>query len=279
MKQPATSGSKFVGARHFLKYFREGQPEWALFAIKAPIGEVSDAFSRFRSAERQIPNVPLRQPAEDPDVAQVTAVVQVKDNPWTVVFRSLTDIDTIHIQRVPEEASRLSAELKTRAVTFMSEDTSGVMGYEIFENGESLTRWNDGQRSGSEFSEFPSAKQTEDTDTVVEQVFRSEGVYLPCCYPQGSGAEEWLVVEKISAKSIERADLIDIGESEIRRSGSIRPKKPVSPLTKVLYFLFLVCAAWLVYRCAVSGWTGLRIFLLSLAAYGFVICRGKWTTR
>lgn len=264
-----------IGVRHFLRFMQEGQPEWALFAIRAPIEDVSTAFAEFRASKKRVVDVPRRGPTDNIDIAFLTAVVQTRDNPWTLVFRSLTDIETTHFRRVPEEAKTLSERLATRAVTFFAEDTSAGMGYEIFERGHSLERadWADElTRFESTLRERPTPQQ--DRDKFVDGVFRDEGIYVPCCYPQSDGQAEWLVVEEVSAETVQRADLIDIGEATHTAEHYVTRR--VSPVTITLYFVFLSWAAWLTFRCFTLGWTAGRVILLSIASLGFVICRGKW---
>ena len=266
-----------IGVRHFLKFMQEGQPEWALFAIKAPIEEVSAGFAEFRCSKKRVVDVPRRGPTDNIDIAFLTAVVQTRGNPWTLVFRSLTDIEATQLRRVPEEAKTLSERLATRAVTFFAEDTSGGIGYEILERGQSLERadWADElTRFESTLRQKPAQQQ--DRDKFVDDVFRAEGIYIPCCYPQSSGQEEWLVVEDVSADAVERADLIDIGEATCLSEADSYTTRRVSPLTIVLCFAFLAWAAWLAFRCFTVGWTVWRVIFLCVSFQGFLICRAKW---
>lgn len=267
-----------IGIRHFLKFMQEGQPEWALFAIRAPIEDVSTAFAEFRASKKRVVDVPRRGPTDNIDITFLTAVVQIRGNPWTLVFRSLTDIETTHLRRVPEEAKTLSERLATRAVTFFAEDTSGAMGYEIFERGQSLEHadWEADELRRFESTLRPRPTRERDGDRLVDDVFHGEGIYVPCCYPQSDGQDEWLVVEGISADAVERADLIDIGEATRIGEPDSHVTRRVSPLTIALYFIFLSWAAWLTFRCFTLGWTAGRVVLLSIASLGFVICRGKW---
>jgi hypothetical protein len=194
MKNESKSKKDNIGIKHFLEFMYDGQPEWSLFAVKAPIEEVSSAFADLRKAKSRVTNVPRELvAAEGDELAQLATVVQVKDNPWTVVFRSLLWLDSSHLEEVPNEAQQLSARLKTRAVTFMGEDTSGAMGYEIFENGKSKAK-----------------EEWEDGDDDADAIFRREGIYLPSCYPREEGEKKWLAVDKKSASAIARADLIDL---------------------------------------------------------------------
>jgi hypothetical protein len=278
MPTASKNAGGYTGIAHFLKYMQEGQPEWALFAIEAPIEAVSTAFAEFRSCKRCVVDVPRRGPTDDIDVARLSAVVQTKGNPWTVVFRSLTDIESVHLQRVPEEARMLSARLGTRAVTLFAEGTSCGTSYEIFERGQSLesAAWEADELTSFDSTLRQRPARQQDRDMFVDELFRAEGIYVPCCYPHCEGQDEWLVVEEVSAEAVERADLIDIGEGTDASVSGRSVAARVSPLTIVLYFAFLLWAAWLAFRSFTLGWTASRVVLLSVVMLGFVICRGKW---
>jgi len=203
-----------LGITHFLEFMYDGQPEWSLFAVKAPVDEVAAVFGKFCKAKNKTNNVPLKPAGESgDDLSNLVAVVQVKDNPWTVVLRSLLWVDSKHLENVPKEAKELSAKLKTRAITFIGEDTSGAMRYELFENGKSLesSEW----ESGGEFFSFKSKLRKkldleEVGDDFADEVFREQGIYLPACYPKSEGGKEWLAVEKASANVVQRTDLMEI---------------------------------------------------------------------
>jgi hypothetical protein len=202
-----------LGVTHFLDFMYDGQPEWSLFAIRAPFDDVANAFAAYRKPKHRYTNVP-RQPAgaEGDELAHLAAIVKVKDNPWTVVFRSLLWVDSSHLAEVPQDAKELSTRLKTRAVTFFAEDTSGAMAYEILELGKSLEN---AELMDGEFSSFKSTFRKQPAleevgDEFADEVFREQGIYLPSCYPRSEGGKHWLAVDKVSAGTIERADLIEL---------------------------------------------------------------------
>jgi hypothetical protein len=206
-----------LGVADFLKFMYDGHPDWSLLAIKAPIEEVSEEFADFRGADTLLRDVP-RKPAEAyEDVASLVSVVQVKGNPWVVVFRSLLYVDARQLEGIVEEAKELSGRLSTRAIAFVGEDTSGALSYDLFEQGKVLesAEW----EVGGEFSRFKSSlrkRPAQETvgDEFADGVFREQGIYLPCCYPKSEGGEAWLAVEKISDGVIERADLIELGKGD-----------------------------------------------------------------
>ena len=205
--------SEHLGITHFLKFMYDGQPEWSLFAVKASIDDVSEMFVQFRKAKNITINVLLKPAGEYDDLSNAIAIVKVKNNPWTIVFRSLLTVDSAELENVPVETKELSIRLKTRAITFIGEDTSGAMGFEIYKNGKLLEKaeW----ESGGEFFSFESTLRErpeleEVGDEFADQVFRKEGIYLPACYPKSDGGKSWLAVEKNSENVIERADLVEL---------------------------------------------------------------------
>ncbi len=212
-KQPPAK----LGVKDFLKFVYDTQPEWALLAVKAPIEPVADAFAALNS-ERWLRDVPRKPAAQGDDMGSgLVVAAQIKDNPWTVILREVCYVSEEGMGAVVEEAKVLSSSLKTRAITFVGEDTSGAMEYQLFEGGKLLERaqW----ESGGPFYVFKSTLRKrpaleEVDDDFADEVFRAQGIYLPACYPQSEDEQAWVCVEKVSATMIERADIIELGEGE-----------------------------------------------------------------
>ena len=209
--------SEFTGVHDFLKFVHDGQPEWALFAVKAPIDEVSDEFVEFRGAATLTRDVPVKPAGEYDDVASLVPVVAIKDNSWTIVYRAVLHVGKHLIDAVAEEAKELSARLNTHTITFAGEDTSGANRYELFEKGKLLevAEW----EVGGEFFRFKSSLRKRPeleqvTDEFVDGVFSEHGIYLPACYPMVDEENSWLAVEKASVAAVERADLIELEEED-----------------------------------------------------------------
>jgi len=218
-KNPQKQGPAKLGVKDFLTFVYDTEPEWALLAVKAPVEQVAGAFVRFRKAERWLRDVPRKSAAEGDDMGfPLIALLQLKDNPWAVVLRDVCDLTDEGMHGVAQDAKALSSKLKTRAITFVGEDTSGAVDYAIFDGGKMLehAQW----ESGGPFFLFKSTLRKRPAlvesvdDEFADAVFREQGVYLPACYPQSKGKSAWLCVEKVSAASIERADLVDLGGEE-----------------------------------------------------------------
>ena len=201
-----------LGADHFLKFIYDGEAEWSLLAVRAPLKRVADAFMKLSQAKKRERDVPLKTAAgAGAEVAPLVALVQPWDNPWTVIFRSLFHVDEAALNGVVAAARLLSRQLKTKAIAFVAEDKSGALGYDLFEKGKLLERavWEE----GADFTVFESTTRKQpDLDAVdskfTDEVFRQLGIYLPACYPVTKGKRSWLAVQQASASAVERADLI-----------------------------------------------------------------------
>jgi len=212
-----SKGSSHLGVADFLKFMNEGQPEWAIVAVKASAEEVADELSDVHGAKNIFKSVQIKTSAEYDEVEQLVAVVQVKDNPWTIIFRSLLYVDEAAIESAAEDAKELSGRLNTRCISFIGEDTSGANAYKLFEKGKLLedVEW----ESGGEFFRFKSSLRKRPAletveDSFVEEIFRGEGIYVPSCYPRAEKGEPWLAVAKVSEGLVERADLIEFSADE-----------------------------------------------------------------
>lgn len=206
-----------AGVTDFLKFMYDGQPEWSLVAVKAPLDEVSEELVDFRGASTFTRDVPKRSAGEYDDVAPLIAVVQVKQSPWTIIYRSLLFVNEGLIEAATEEAKELSARLNTRAISFIGEDTASANRYELFEKGKllELAEWEvDGEffRFKSTLRKRPDLEEV--TDEFVDEFFRQEGIFLPACYPMTDGENSWLAHEKSAADLIERADLIELEQAD-----------------------------------------------------------------
>jgi hypothetical protein len=187
-------------------------------AVKAPIDEVTDEFAELHGSETVVRDIPRKATTEKfDDVADQIAIVQLKHNPWTIVFRSLLYVNEEHIEGANEEAKELSARLNTRAIVFVGEDSSGSQAYKLFEKGKLLeeAEW----EVGGELYTFKSKLRKKPAieavgDEFAESFFTEQEIYLPCCYPKNDDGQSWLAVEKNSLGLIERADLVELGKAE-----------------------------------------------------------------
>jgi len=216
MKDGPKKSSTPLGIADFLKFMHDGQPEWSLLAIRAHIDEVSDEFADLHGSETILRDAPRKPTTEQyDDVAHQIAIVQTKENPWMIIFRTLLYVDEENIEAANEEAKELSARLNTRAISFIGEDTSSSQGYKLFEKGKLLeeAEW----EIGGELYTFKSKLRKKPAlesvgDEFAEGFFAEQEIYIPCCYPKSEDGQSWLAVEKNSVELIDRADLIELSQ-------------------------------------------------------------------
>src|SRR5438270_6904686 len=104
MKQKSeVKPSEQVGVRHFLEFMYDGQPEWSLFAVKAPAEEVSEEWVDFRGAKAVHRDVTIKAGGEADVASSVVAIAQVRNSAWAVIYRSILYVDEAHLDAVAEE--------------------------------------------------------------------------------------------------------------------------------------------------------------------------------
>jgi ankyrin repeat protein len=201
-----------LGARHFLKLTNNGEPEWSLLAVQAPLEQVTEWLSHRYKNAKVLRNVELKSARKNDELARYMAIVQIKDNPWSIVLRSLYYANESDVNAAADDAKALSGELKTKAISFVANDVSGAVQFDLFESGALLERaqWTDGSFSIFESTRRKQPKVNEVDDKFADKTFRDLGIYLPACYPRGNGRTACLCVEKSSAERIESANLMEL---------------------------------------------------------------------
>lgn len=179
--------------KQFLKLMLDGQPEWALVAVKAPFEAVAKGCSVCWGLQVRTEKLRVAKPLGKHDSVDLNpVVVQVKGHPWVIVFRSLFSLEGDAMHDVEEAARQLSKNLTTQAVSFVGEDTSGAVGCQWFEKGALVE-----QHESEEGS----------TGRAVK-LFTELGIQVPACYATSDGKEPFLAVVSPSPEAIERADLL-----------------------------------------------------------------------
>lgn len=181
------------GVGDFFNFIYDGEPEWALLAVRAPMDWVSDTFAEFRRAKKQLRDVP-RKNGSNEEVAPLVLVVRIKGNPWAIIFRSLFFVGLEDMDSVAEDARELSQRLTTTALAFVGDDKSDSLGYRFFEKGQPVeclqTEEEDGEESPEEHS-LGSKLCIADPESI-EEIFAKKGIYLPACYPAADGNCFWV---------------------------------------------------------------------------------------
>jgi hypothetical protein len=167
-----------LGVRDFWKFISAGRPDWSLLALRASINSVAHAFAERHAIAVWERDVPIRRHGHGlSTLADQVMMVQLKSHPWSVVFQSIFRVTQQDIIGVSEDAQALAGSLQTVGLAFFGEATSGSMGYERFDVGESVesANWEIGNGFGmfqSKYREMPVAEavDVEFADTVARNL-------------------------------------------------------------------------------------------------------------
>ena len=235
-----------------IDFFNQDMDEYTLIAVKAPLEETIQAFinisknrktrqrinySSMRREDRPVTKLSIRRcenilvkesSEEEEEVSYSIPFIAVKNSEWTVILRSYG----AEIDDAPDEAKDLSAELATKTLMLMEEDTSAALRYEWFENGDRLeyfeqaddelyfesklrekpdikfNNWDEEEEDYDPDSEYDASKQPR--VQFVDAFFRELGIYLPAAYAVGDDQQPSLAVLKSSLDTIDRADWLTI---------------------------------------------------------------------
>ena len=242
-----------LGILDFFDYVYECNPEYALIAVKAPLEITVNSFLKLsettttkkhlnsskqnqkktKSPKRKITwekNIPLKSEYGYGFLVKAIPFLQIHDNQWTVILRSLFYLNLEQSDDIPTEAKKLSATLATKTITLIGDDIAEIgedynhrIGYDFFEKGEILEGFEKSDEDRVYFESTLREKPNLDFDKhqvgayditkeprvkFINEFFRELGIYLPGCYP-GRREEEnqiGLVIKKASENTIERAD-------------------------------------------------------------------------
>jgi uncharacterized protein len=197
--KPVNTEPAHLGASDLLAFIDEwGHPEWVVVAAEAPLDQVSRLLAPAHWSKQVFHDVPIRPARKrDSEIAPLVAVAQCANSSWTVAYLVISlPISEPDIASAREEARLLSSKLKTRALAFIGEDTSGAMGCWLYRNGQEI--------EGKEWDQTQMR--------AADKAFAALGLYLPVCYPCAERGAAWLAVTDASALRVGKADLIKFGE-------------------------------------------------------------------
>lgn len=140
--------------------------------VKAGIDQVSDAFSQMKSAASTEKDVKGKEVVLG---EECYVVYQLSGHPWTLI-EILHGYDEQYQRQElePEDALKMSQLLNTKAIDFKISDTAYAVGYELFENGESVEKFEfHGDYSDYEESEEELDDDDEDEDDGMIKKFES----------------------------------------------------------------------------------------------------------
>lgn len=201
-----------MGSMDFTDMMYEGHPEWYIFAVEGTLDSVTDEFVRLRKAKRVFRGVGIGRLRKHELIGMLTPIVELVDSGWVVVLRAMNYVTSQQLEEYREDAKHLSKRLKRRAIAFATEDTSGMMAYELYNSGKSIEQaeW---ERGGEE-CRFTSTRRKlpkrEDYHTsFADEIFRELGIYVPVCVGRRE-PKPCLAVGKGSAGAIKCANLVEL---------------------------------------------------------------------
>jgi hypothetical protein len=188
-----------LGMSDFQKYIYQGHPEYSIFAVKADIDLVVPLLTKFTKttawkkdlqSEDGIEHIIL-VPEESP---YFLPIIQPTDNQWTVVYWTMWNWNS-----VSDMCLQISLELETFVMSLGEEDTSGAIGYELFDRGKSIERaegcpgeelfFESQVREEPEFDDFDD-DESDAVNQFIDNRFAEEGIYIPGW--ELSVSDEWI---------------------------------------------------------------------------------------
>src|SRR5687768_3842107 len=140
----------FDNFRDFINNF--GNYAWSVAAVKAPIDQVTTALSAMLG-KQPILNAKFEPSKMSEEMGQYITILQTNDSLWTVLYFSLGQwINYTNVEIA------LSKDLNTLVLQYSAEDTSGVEGMTLFENGIKI-------------NEFLTGDDSEYLDGLMEEVY------------------------------------------------------------------------------------------------------------
>jgi hypothetical protein len=179
-------GNQPLGMKDFQAWIYEGHPEYAVFAVKAPIETVGQMLMDKGYAEDWKQRVQSEDSLTDivPDNNyQWKQLVQPSSNPWTVVYWA-----TGYYENITKICQEIASTLETRVISCVEEDTSGAIGYKLYEFGKEIESLEgcpgDDLAFRSEIREEPELDDFESSESdvvnrFINGIFIEEGVYIP----------------------------------------------------------------------------------------------------
>jgi hypothetical protein len=232
MLHPLADNTQVLGIADFLEYI--GPYEWSMFVVEAPLEDVINKLIGLQSIQRWqslkldvlTMDAEKRTSQTSGQVGGGIPIVEVHGwtcIPWTACwymediagFQSIIGLDSGRITNkdIKTIPKTISDQLQARVVTFFAEDTDGLIGYQIFDAGESLEHFvhTPGGRLfwQSELRDAPSSDLDDDDDywdgeveneprklssaeNFVNERFHELKIYIPDCHSVSRDGSVWL---------------------------------------------------------------------------------------
>lgn len=174
-----------LGMKEFQDWIYLGHPEYAIFAIKASIEQVGrilvDQFEVKDWQKKSQTSKRIYEALPDDDKAYWIPMLKPTNTSWTVVYWIVGGWENL------EKMCKLcSATLQTSVIALHEEDTSGSLGYQIYNQGKKLEDagycdefWFESDiREEPEFDNFDDS-EWEVVSQYIHETFIREGIYIP----------------------------------------------------------------------------------------------------
>jgi hypothetical protein len=172
-----------LGMKDFQNWIYQGHPEYAIFAVKAPIDQVAKTLVDQGFATEWQQRLQATCIGEVFQDGFSMPLVQLTANPWTVVYWLVGEWDDLS-----DVCQRCSSTLQTQAISLAEEDTSGAIGYEIYDQGQKIEQlegcpgeelmFESETRDEPELDDFENSEM-DAINHFINQIFCQEGVYIP----------------------------------------------------------------------------------------------------
>jgi len=186
-----------------------------LVLVRAPVEPVAAAFRDLRGLATWVPEVQGQTvTVSDP----CYLVYRLAGHPWTIIDRYGA---TVGYYPEPGDAKALSAALSTAAIYYGNSDTASAIGYELFEGGRRLERFETELGEGVEFeSVLRRVDPPQDGDGVyafADAFLRAQDAFVPgwsvyfggWCHKPGQQVQlDFDLVEVDGRRVVERLDFL-----------------------------------------------------------------------
>ncbi|WP_299404772.1 hypothetical protein [Acaryochloris sp. IP29b_bin.148] len=203
--------------------------EWSIFTVEASFEKVIEklvdlqTIQRWRSLKLSLIKIDAEKRTSYPsgqvgDCIPVVEAYQWTCIPWTPCWYEENIAGFLRILN-PRDNSRktvpktISEELQARVITFFAEDTDGLIGYEIFNSGESVEHFvytpsgrlfwqsqlrktpnDDFNSKKNDWEDYAEAspRQLSLAEQFVDNRFHELEIYIPDCYSVRSKDDVWI---------------------------------------------------------------------------------------
>lgn len=141
----------------------------AVVFVQAEVAAVSLALAKLLRAKSRDEDVANREIELSRDCCFVT---RLAGQTWTMVIHNQIRVD------YASQARELSKRLDTLALSYQVSDTAGAIGYELYEQGQLLEKFEDSDL-GMEFRSALRDDEPTDPYEFADQVFREQGILDP----------------------------------------------------------------------------------------------------